>query len=437
MQNNNYLSILTKSATGSFAVKISGMGLAFLLQLYLARLLKVDEYGIYIYVLTWMNLLLLIVTHGWDTSTIRYVSEYTAKSKWDLLKGFLLVSKIFTLLSSLLVSGLVLSVVFILEDSLPEYMVSVFVFGCLLLPVNTLLQTTSASIQGMKRVVMSQLPQNMIRPVFFAILLLAATFFRSSDLTASDTMLLNIVSGFLALIFSVLVFRLIMPREISTVSAAYKTKKWFKTALPLLLVSGFIMLMNRLDILMLGAMSTTGEAGIYSVSSRIAELASFGLVVVNAVMAPMIADMYATKKQEELQTLVLQSVLGISLLTLFLSSGVIIFGKEIINLFGEGFESGEMALYILIAGHFVNSMTGSVGFLMTMTGQQRAAATILGSVALINVILNLILIPLYGMEGAAYATAVSMMLWNVLMVMVVRKKVGVYPTVFSVWRLLK
>ncbi len=437
MQKKSHFTLLAKTSTISFIVKIVGMGIAFLLQLYLARLLKVDEFGIYIYVLTWMNLLLLLVTHGWDTSSIRFVSEYFSQSKWGLLKGFIVTSRRFTLLSSIIVSIGALITLYVFEMSIAASISTVFVFGCLLLPINTILQITCASIQGMKRVVLSQIPQNIIRPILFGIVLVVGSAISDVNFLASEAMLLNVTSAFLTLIITVMIYKSITPPEIITSSAKFEVKTWFKTALPLLLVSGFIMLMNRLDILMLGAMMSASEAGIYSVSSRVAELASFGLVVVNAVMAPMIADMFASKKHEELQKIVSQSVLGISLVTLFISMVLIVFGKNIISLFGEGFEAGEKALYILVIGQFVNSLTGSVGFLMTMTGRQKAAAKILGSVAIINVFLNLMLIPEYGMEGAAYATAASMMLWNVLMVWVVRKKVGVYPTVFSVGRLLK
>jgi len=433
----DYLSILKKSSSGIFVVKIVGIGLAFLLQLYLARLLKVDEFGVYIYVLTWMNLLLLIVTHGWDTSTIRHVSEYNAKLKWAALKGFLLTSWLFTLASSVIVSFCILVIVYLFEGIIEYNAVMVFMFGCFLLPVNTLLQTTCAGIQGMGQVVRSQMPQNIFRPFLFGLTLLFFTLYQAEDLNSKDAMLINIFSGFVALVLSMLLFKSIIPSKVITVTPTYEVKTWFHTAIPLLLVSGFIMLMNRLDILMLGSMSGTSEAGIYSVASRISELATFGLVAVNGVMAPMIASMYSTNKYQELQKIVSQSVIGVSIVTLAICLVLVVIGGEVISLFGAGFEIGEASLYILLLGQFVNSLSGSSGFLMSMTGQQKMAAYILGSVAIINAILNYILIPLYGMEGAAYATAISMVLWNILMAIVVRERTGIYPTIFSFRRAFK
>ena len=434
MLKNKYIAILAKGASGSFAIKIIGMGVAFLLQLYLARLLKVDEFGVYVYVITWMNLLLLLVTHGWDTSTIRYVSEYFSKCKWGLLKGFLITSRLFTFVSSFFISIMLITYINLAEPDALEGMLLIFLVGCFILPVNSWLQLYAASIQGIKQVVLSQLPQNVIRPLLFISILLVLSFSGNIKLDAYYTMLVNFASGIITLVVTVVIFHLMLRKKSKPVVAEYKVNEWFNTAIPLLMVSGFIMLMNRLDILMLGSMAGTSEAGIYSVSSRIAELTSFGLIAVNTVMAPMIADLYASKKHIELQQIVSQSVLGISVITLFIGFVLVFFGEFIISLFGSGFAAGVFPLYILVAGQFINSMSGSSGFLMSMTGHQRIAAYILGFVALLNAVLNYLLIPIYSMEGAAFATAISMVIWNIMMVLAVRKKTGIYSTIFSIRR---
>ena len=90
---------------------------------------------------------------------------------------------------------------------------------------------------------------------------------------------------------------------------------------------------------------------------------------------------------------------------------------------------------VLMAGLLLNSFVGSVGYLMTMTGNQRQAAVIVGSGAVLNIVLNAMLIPRYGMTGAATATALSMVYWNLLMYLFVRVKLKINPSIWGTpWR---
>nr|WP_277879386.1 polysaccharide biosynthesis C-terminal domain-containing protein [Coleofasciculus sp. FACHB-712] len=99
-------------------------------------------------------------------------------------------------------------------------------------------------------------------------------------------------------------------------------------------------------------------------------------------------------------------------------------------LFGSSFVEGLPALVILTVGQMVNALSGSVGFLMTMTGHQREAALIIGSSAILNVVLNAALIPYLGINGAALSTALTTALWNIIMLVYVNKQLKINSTIF-------
>ena len=102
------------------------------------------------------------------------------------------------------------------------------------------------------------------------------------------------------------------------------------------------------------------------------------------------------------------------------------FPDFLLGLFGEEFKVGVTAFIFLSCGRLISSFSGSVGNILQMTGNQNIYAIILLIGAILNVVLNLILIPLYGINGAAIASMSSLIVWNLSMVLVVKQKFGFY-----------
>ena len=161
---------------------------------------------------------------------------------------------------------------------------------------------------------------------------------------------------------------------------------------------------------------------------------SFFLTAVNAVAAPRIAALHAQGKRAELQTLVSTMAHWIFWPALATSAAAIIFGLTILAMFGPAFSAGYDALVILVCGHLVRASTGLVSDLLGVTGHQDENAWVLAWSALLNVILNVLLIPRFGIVGAATATAVTMAFWNVWLWLLARGRVGVDPSVFRALR---
>jgi len=104
----------------------------------------------------------------------------------------------------------------------------------------------------------------------------------------------------------------------------------------------------------------------------------------------------------------------------------------LLSLFGADFVAGYPALIILTAGMIVNAAAGPVGLLLNMTGHQRLCAKIFGTSALINVVLNALLIPQLGIVGAALATAATMILWNLWLLIMVARKLDLHPSLIRI-----
>jgi len=99
---------------------------------------------------------------------------------------------------------------------------------------------------------------------------------------------------------------------------------------------------------------------------------------------------------------------------------IVVFSEFVLDIFGNEFEIGKNTLIILAIGQFINAVSGSVGFLLNMTGKQRIFKNIFLIAVIINVVLNFILIPKYGMVGAAIATMISVAVWNIVSVVYIK-----------------
>ena len=100
-------------------------------------------------------------------------------------------------------------------------------------------------------------------------------------------------------------------------------------------------------------------------------------------------------------------------------------GEPILKIFGEEFTPGRTALNILILGPIFTSFTGAVGLVLNMTGNQNYTAFAVGSSAVLNIIMNSVLIPIWGINGAATATTTSLIIINTMKIIFVKQKLGI------------
>ena len=180
------------------------------------------------------------------------------------------------------------------------------------------------------------------------------------------------------------------------------------------------------DKLMIGNMLDPESVAIYGVAFRFSMIVSITLMAVNSIAAPKFAEKFAMNDTNSMAKIAIQSSKLIFWTTLPFAAILLIFPKFFMGLYGLEFLVGFDVLRLLIIGRLINAFSGSVGNLMQMSGQQNSYMSILIIGAIINIGLNLLLIPKYGIDGAAYASIVSMSFWNLSMVYMVKKKFGFF-----------
>lgn len=415
-------------AGGAFGANMLSAGLTFGLHIVLARVVGEAEYGIYAYVLTWIVVVAIVVKLGFDTALVRFVPEYRKDAQWGLLKGIVIRSRQVCMGFAVAVSAVGLILVWLEALGGPGTLGWTVAVGLAVLPVLVETHLDQAILRGLQEVPKNELPDRVIRPAVMLVVIALAV---AAGLRLDSTMAMGIHLCALLVGWASAVrwMNAAMPAERRAAVAVFETRAWLTTAVPLAAVSGMYLALANIDVVMLGSLVGTTEAGIYSVAARVAVFVIFALTAVNAIAAPVIAENFDRRDQNALQHVLTRAArlnFGFAVLVALVLAT---FGRTILGWFGPGFVEGYWPLVILCCGHVLNAACGTVGSIMTMTGHERTAAIILLVAVVVNVVGNFILIPVWGMIGAAMATAGTTGLWNLTMLGYTWRRLGINASV--------
>ena len=202
---------------------------------------------------------------------------------------------------------------------------------------------------------------------------------------------------------------------------AIKLRTVLSATLPIAMSAlGFYLLIS-IDVFFLKRYTNFETLAYYGTSIKIIFLISTVINVIGSFLAVRIADLYVTNHQE-LQCLLKTGVRVIVVFSTLLSVLLFIFSAEILSIFGAEYQQATLALRILILGHFMATLCGTTQVYLNMTKKQVVLQYILILAVIINCLLNWKFIPVYEIEGAATASAISVLFWNVAAVVWVYKK---------------
>ena len=423
--------LLRFAATGAsvaLTVKILGTGIAYLSHLAFAQWLGAAEYGSYVYAVSWAKLLALLSGLGLTTAVLRFVPSYLENRDYSRLNGILRRSRQLTVLAAVLLAALASLVVLILR---PEQVNMTTLLAALwLVPALALASLQAETILAARRIVLARLPNLVIQPALcigLAFLLLKLFPPLSSALTLGAFALSVVV----LVILQNLAFRRVFQRQTHASHPAYETRHWLRISFPLFLITGFELIMLRADILIVGMFRGDAGAGIYNIAAQTATLISFAFAAVNTATAPLITNLHAKRDRSSLQSLVTAASKWMWWPALGICVIVVVWGKYILSLFGPEFVAGWAPLVVLSVGHLAKSSVGPAMYLLSLTGEQKLTAWILGLAALLSILLNVMLIPRWGLVGAASATTAAMLGMNAGLHYAVKARLGIHSFILA------
>lgn len=424
---------LVQDTGWSFALKIASTGLSFLVTVALARLLGAEGYGIYAYAYALVTLLAMPAHSGLPDLIVRETARGMAHDRPDLVQGaWRWAGRVVAVLSLAMV--LVLGPVLVAwQGGVDSPQGCTLVWALALVPLMALGNLRGAALRGLQHIVAGQLPEFFLRPGLFLLLVGGAALLVGERFTAPLAMALHAGAALPAFLIGAWMLWRHTPPAVRQARPSVESKGWLVSSALFALIAGFGVVNNQASTVILGIFETPGQVGIYRVAAQVAVLASFGLQVVNMVVAPRFADLYARGDMKRLQWLVTGSARVVLAFNLVLTALFVLLGRSFFPLvFGPEFAASYLPLLILLVGQMVNSAAGSVGFLLNMTGHERETMWGMAVAAGLNIVLNLVLIPVWGIQGAAAATAISMIVWNVLLWWRVRKVLGINSLAFNI-----
>ena len=417
---------LLKAASGTLLLRVTSLVAMFIGSVVLARALGPAGLGVYSLVFAIVTLLALPAQVGIPTLLVRETAKAQAKEDWSVLSGLWRWSTRIIFLSSMLITLGAFLVVLMGGERLGSELVYTLMAGLVLVPLIALGNARGAALRGLRFIVRGQLPETVIRPVLLLVFV-GGLLALGANVSSEKAMALHAAAAAIAFLIGAALLWRARPNAMIGVEADFsRTQQWLKAAIPLALIGALQIVSNQAGILLLGGFRAEDEVGIYKVATSAATLTLFGLQVVNLVMAPHMARLHAISDFERLQRLASVGAMVSSVLVLPALLVFIFIGDWLLALvYGAEFKAAYLPLIILTVGQVINALFGSVGLLLNMTGHERAAARWLTVSVLSNIGLGVLLIPQYGVLGAAVASVASLIIWNIAFWQLAKNKLGV------------
>ena len=429
---------LGKIASGTIFILIGifvGYLLSFVARILIVRHLSSGDFGIYSLCFTVTSVCLSLALLGLEIGTARQIAFYRGSGDYGRVRGVISSSIKITLVSSLIL----LCLLFLLADivanviyDVPEMTIPLRIFS-VGIPFIVLMRIILQVYRGFNIVKPYILFEDVIRNIVF-ILCIGIVLLLNLQLTGVIGAF--ILSAIITFIIVIIYFKKKPPLEYKTNSGSPEhsvLKELLVFSMPLFLVVILRHVTTWTDTLMLGYFVEVEEVGLYNGALPLAHLLPTFLGAVLFLYVPMTSELYSqgkiddmTKSYQTISRWLLAVTLPFFLILAFSP------GATLKIFFGAEYVVGLNALRVLCIGQLINACAGSVGVILNMTGHERYTVRGVGTAAAMNILLNFVLIPKFGINGAAVATTVSLAMKNMLMFWWVYKKTGIISAGFWV-----
>lgn len=420
------IELILKGAKLSFLAKIVSVFLGLLINYIIANNYGAGMVGILSLIMSILLIASLFTTFGMQDAIIKLILEFKNKHQipfFEVYKNSIIIS---ILLSFIIGMSLFYGSEFIALKIFADISLSTFVvYLSIFLFFYTFHQINVATVRSLKEVKIFAFFE--LLPNLIMIVLLLLFSYLSDDFYIP--IYAYLFSLFVLFCFSSLIIYRIYIQERKSIKHIYnksliKIRLILKNSFPMLLTSSMFIIASQIDIFMLGFLTTVEEVGVYSIANKIAVMVTFITVAINSMSAPEFSDLYNKGRINDLQY-VAQKTTKLIFFTTFPIIIILGFlGKYILNIFGESFIIGYSVLLLLLLGQSLNAMLGSTGNFLNMTNNQNKLMFFVLIALILNIILNYMLIPMYGINGAAFSTMISVISWNILATIFIYKKFG-------------
>jgi len=405
--------------------KILGGIFGYVFLLLVTRTAGAEIWGVFSLCLALISISSIFSVMGIDISLVKFIATF--KSQLSNIKDLYIrsvkiisISSIFISIMLFFLSDLIANNIFN-KSFLAEYFK---ITSCFILPFS-IISVNAQTLRGMKKIMEFALFKHMLRFLFPIICFLLIVNYTDYSVRIAPIFAFLFSIFFLFLLSTIYTNKIVFTRE--KVKRKIKTNKLISSSIPMMISASIILTMSWADTLMIGIfLPGTDQVGIYNGGLRLAMITSVILESINSIVAPKISESYNNGNLKVFKQVVRYSTKLIFLSTFPVFCLLFFFPEFILSFLGDEFISAKYVLMILLLAKLIDSISGSVGVILQMTGCQKIFQNIVFVALIVNIILNMFLIPKFGIEGAAISSACSIILWNISAVIYVYRKFGVW-----------
>jgi len=422
--------IVQRLAGTVFLIRVVSAVLAFGSQVLLARWMGTFEFGVYVYVWTWVLLLGPAIDLGLGTAAQRFIPEYRERAAAALLRGFVFGSRGLAVTIAMGVALLAALLVRLIEPWLDGYMVIPLYLACVSLPAYALANVQEGISRSYDWVGLAMTPAYIARQLFLT-LVMAAAYFAHIPMNAVTAMVVAAASIWLPTLWQTFFLNRRLTHQVTPGPKAFEFRIWLVTSLPILMVESFYSLLAFTDVLVLQHFRSPNEVAIYYAAAKTLALVSFIYYSVAATSAHRFSTLHAAGDRARLAAFITHSIKWTFWPSLAATALLLIFGRPLLGLFGAQFTEGYYLMFILAAGLLARAAIGPIEKLLNMLGEQRTCAVIYAGGFALNLALCFVLIPLFGMLGAAISTTSVLAAQSALLYVVTKHRLGFHVFVWG------
>ena len=415
---NETLQKVAKGASIVFVGSVIGIIVAFVARVLIARNYTPEEYGIFSLGFVILSICTIIGTLGLQDGTARQIAYYTGKKDERKINGIIS----YSLLLGLVAGGILFLLLFFSSSLISEkffhlpslsYTLKIFSFA---IPFFILLYIFTAIFRGFGSVKEKVIFMDFLRNLLFLLFLLCILWFTPSFKWVVLSFSASIILTLALLLIYIIIKNPPIFSKISIKKVNHSTgKELLLFSLPLLFVSILYLIMNWTDTIMLGYFKTADIVGLYNAALPLGQFISVALSSMLFVYMPIVSELHAKNQIYEMKRSYVVLTKWLSAVTFPLAMIFALFPYTVLNfLFGHKYILAGTALQILAFGFFINNLMGPNGATLTAMGKTKFLMKVTFAAACINVVLNALLIPKYGINGAAFATVTALILINII-----------------------
>lgn len=403
---------LSSTAFHAMAVRILGPASSFVLAMLLARHLGAAGSGVLFATLTLITALSIVAKFGLETGLQRFVGAAQGRDRPSAIHGLYRQSIRVSLLLAALISGLSIALATPLASGVlndPAQTDVVRRLAMLIVPY-TLLGINAAMLKALGNPAWGSFFEAAAWPL--TTLGLAGLMLMQGMPSSEGIATAYLLAAVLAAAAAHLVVRRQLPRDHAPVTEPPAGLHRSCLSLTGIELINYALLWT--PFMLLPALASATEAGLYNISHRLAAQLGLLMLVIASITSARFAAHYQQQRLADLKKLAGRATRSMILLGLPPAIVLLVWSESILALFGDEFRAAATAMRLLILGQLVNLATGPVGYLLAMTGHERPLRNILTTTMALMLTLALVLIPTFGAAGAATAATVAMVFHNLV-----------------------